>query len=151
MTPKASRNLFISPKGCFRGCTDKGISWLSDGFVLARTDLLKNPPAIERPLSVKALRGVLSEARTADRLRGSAKDTGKRVEGADGKDVVLVGTGLVVAGFNEAAWVTWESLGLEAELNVAGQALWFRTVRGKRALVGVLMPVRLATRWARAA
>lgn len=125
--------------------TDKGITWVTDRFVLARADALKSLPASLDPLPVKAIRGVLTDARQSPDL-GRAFDTNIRIR----RDrtlplLAIVGKlGGPVAAVQESAWRAWCLTDTVPHINAKGQLLWYATVRGKRALFGVVMPVRLS-------
>lgn len=142
MAGKASRDLLISRADVW-SCTDKGIVWLTDRYVLARADLFKNPPPASADLRVRTLRKLLAEVRAAEQLPGVASATDNVVEARDGKPVALVSSRTLLAAFNLRAWTTWQTLGLHPVLNVKGQSVWYGTVRGKRTLFGVINPVRL--------
>lgn len=143
-----SRDLLIDRKMVFRRM-DRGIDWLTDRYILARADVFKSAPSeTDNPLyqgfSAKVLRGVLDGVRAIPIIEGRVTLTDLEWEAPNGKPVAVVrcGHGFLV-GINQSAWQTWAKTGLSPSLNAKAQLLWHGNVRGKRALFGVIQPVRV--------
>jgi len=125
--------------------SDRGIDWVSDKFVLARADVFARPVAWREALKSQTIRKVLTRART-DVAPTLALDTVHRlVNDPESEDrVALIGTSYTgpYIGVNANLWEAWRRTGLSPAVSCGGRyLLWFGTVRGKRTLFAVVMPM----------
>lgn len=121
-----------------------GIRWVTDGFVLARRDVFRIVPKSEdKPSLRKAVRNILADAR-AKTVVGHPVDSRRRItDNATVPVAMLLLPGSLYLAVNAACWEAWSATGLEPEVTSGGQLLWYGNVRGKRALFGLVMPMRL--------
>jgi hypothetical protein len=146
ITKQRRRDLLVDPSGPRWVVTDRGITWVTDRFVLARADLFKSPPAPKLPtwaeprhLSVSKVRQMLATGRDTEVRRDVAR-TNVRVP-YEGR---IYAAGGVWFAANERVMESLWSAGLDPRFNPRHRTVtWWGVVRGKETLFALLMAKHL--------
>lgn len=146
ITQKRQRDILVDPTGPRWVVTDRGITWVTDRFVLARADLFKScpvpkmTPGVEpQQLSVTKIRKMLAICRDAD-VRRDVTRTNVRVP-YEGR---IYAAGGVWFSANERVMTSLWEAGLQPRFNVKRRHVtWWGTVRGKETLFALLMTKHL--------
>lgn len=135
---KASKHgdLLIGPDQCRKIIYDRGIEWVTDRYVIARTDLWSRPMIPRNPHFIlfpsKLVRARLSEARV---------EAVKPFEIARDGDRTILRIGLGLHGVNTQAWDGWNKIAFPRASRTSGWISWWQVRRGREVLVGVLAGV----------
>jgi hypothetical protein len=125
----------------------RGVEWVSDGYVLARTDLFKTPPKNgkdAREIPAPAVRRMLDLSR---RIGTTVSDAHSRLTGHSTPEVWLLQSArssvIGVNGRAAAEWFDHEWASVTQALSHPAVVFWQKR-RGRLVVVGLLMPVRIA-------
>ena len=127
------------------GATVRGADWVTDRYVLARSECFRTPPKVNLSADPSlSIRRFL--ARLAKQPTHPVTDNGNRVKHADDQTAALLNVGkrryLPV---NAECWDAWRATGLTPVVTDDGHLLFIeQDRRGRRRIMAVVMPVRLA-------
>lgn len=146
ITKRRQRDLLVDATGPRWVVSDRGITWVTDRFVLARADLFKSPPAPKllsatepRQLSVSKIRQMLATCRDTD-VRRDVTRTNIRVP-YEGR---IYAAGGVWFSANERVMESLWSSGLDPRFSIRRRHVtWWGVVRGKETLFALLMTKHL--------